>query len=135
MSAKSYINDVLKHIKKVSSRQPIFYQAAEEVLTNLAPLLDREPKYEKHSVLERIVMPEKTTMFRTVYINDAGKACVHFGYRVEFNSSIGPYKGGLRFHPTVNLDVLKFLGFEQIFKNSLTGLNMGGAKGGANFDS
>ncbi|MSN95922.1 NADP-specific glutamate dehydrogenase [Campylobacter sp. FMV-PI01] len=134
MSAKSYINDVLKHIKKVSSRQPIFYQAAEEVLTNLAPLLDREPKYEKHSVLERIVMPEKTTMFRTVYINDAGKACVHFGYRVEFNSSIGPYKGGLRFHPTVNLDVLKFLGFEQIFKNSLTGLNMGGAKGGANFD-
>lgn len=133
-SSTSYINSVLKHVRKVSPRQPIFYQAANEVLNNLKPLLDAEPKYEKHAILERIVMPEKTTIFRTVYINDAGKACVHFGYRVQFNSAIGPYKGGLRFHPTANLDVLKFLGFEQIFKNSLTGLNIGGAKGGANFD-
>ena len=134
MSSKKYIDETLKHIKKVSPRQPIFHQAAKEVLENLKPLLDRESKYQKHSILERIVMPEKTTMFRTVYINDAGKACVHFGYRVEFNSAIGPYKGGIRFHPTVNLDVLKFLGFEQIFKNSLTGLHIGGAKGGSSFD-
>lgn len=134
MSSQSYINEILEHIKRVSPRQPIFYQAANEVLSNLAPLLDRDARYQKHAVLERIVMPEKTTIFRTVYINDEGKACVHFGYRVEYNSSLGPYKGGLRFHPTVNLDVLKFLGFEQIFKNSLTGLNLGGGKGGANFD-
>ncbi|QKF65378.1 NADP-specific glutamate dehydrogenase [Campylobacter corcagiensis] len=134
MSSQSYINEVLEHIKRVSPRQPIFFQAAREVLTNLTPLLDKEPKYQKHSVLERIVMPEKTTIFRTVYIDDNSKAQVHFGYRVQFNSSLGPYKGGLRFHPTVNLDVLKFLGFEQIFKNSLTGLNLGGGKGGANFD-
>ncbi|NLK66574.1 MAG: NADP-specific glutamate dehydrogenase [Campylobacteraceae bacterium] len=134
MSSKKYIDDTLKHIKKVSPRQPIFYQAAKEVLLNLKPLLDREEKYQQHSILERIVMPEKTTMFRTVYIDDKGKARVHFGYRVQFNSAIGPYKGGIRFHPTVNLDVLKFLGFEQIFKNSLTGLHIGGAKGGASFD-
>lgn len=134
MGSTEYINRVLKNIKKISPRQPIFYQAVTEVLNNLKPLFDRESKYQKHAILERIIMPEKTTIFRTVYINDAGKACVHFGYRVEFNSAIGPYKGGLRFHPTVNLDVLKFLGFEQIFKNSLTGLNIGGAKGGANFD-
>lgn len=133
-SAKRYVNSVLNRIKVISPRQPIFHQAATEVLQSLVPLFERETKYEKHSVLDRIVLPEKTTIFRTVYINDKGKACVHFGYRVEFNSSIGPYKGGLRFHPTVNLDVLKFLGFEQIFKNSLTGLNIGGAKGGANFD-
>ncbi|PSM53250.1 glutamate dehydrogenase [Campylobacter blaseri] len=133
-NAKNYVNDVLNTVKIVSPRQPIFHQAATEVLQSLVPLFEREPKYQKHSVLDRIVLPEKTTIFRTVYIDDKGKACVHFGYRVEFNSALGPYKGGLRFHPTVNLDVLKFLGFEQIFKNSLTGLNIGGAKGGANFD-
>ncbi|NLY03958.1 MAG: NADP-specific glutamate dehydrogenase [Campylobacter sp.] len=134
MNSKEYVSKVLKHIKRVSPRQPIFYQAASEVLINLIPLLERDGKYQEHDVLHRIVMPEKTTMFRTVYISDKGKPCVHFGYRVQFNSNLGPYKGGLRFHPTVNLDVLKFLGFEQIFKNSLTGLNIGGGKGGANFD-
>ncbi|CZE45845.1 NADP-specific glutamate dehydrogenase [Campylobacter geochelonis] len=134
MSTKEYVNGVLHNIKRISPRQPIFFQAATEVLTSLVPLFEREGKYEKHSILERIIMPERTTIFRTTYINDAGKACVHFGYRVEFNSAIGPYKGGLRFHPTANLDVLKFLGFEQIFKNSLTGLNIGAGKGGANFD-
>lgn len=134
MSAKTYINKTLDMIKVISSRQPIFLQCATEVLKSIAPLLDKDPKYQQHAVLERLVMPERTIIFRVVYIDDSGRANTHFGYRVQFSSSLGPYKGGIRFHPSVNLDVLKFLGFEQIFKNSLTGLPIGGAKGGANFD-
>lgn len=106
--AKQYINETLEKIQTISPRQPIFFQAATEVLNSLEPLLESNKTYQDHAILERIVMPEKTTIFRVVYINDAGKAQTHFGYRVQFNSSLGPYKGGLRFHPSVNLDVLKF---------------------------
>jgi len=111
-----------------------FLQAAKEVLESLELLLEKEPKYQKHAILERIVEPERVIIFRVPWLDDNGKVQVNIGYRVEFNSAIGPYKGGLRFHPTVNLGVLKFLGFEQIFKNSLTGLPMGGGKGGSDFD-
>lgn len=134
MSAKSYVNETLDLIKRVSSRQPIFLQCATEVLKSITPLLDMNKHYEEHAVLQRMVMPERTIIFRVVYIDDKGHAQTHFGYRVQFSSVLGPYKGGLRFHPSVNLDILKFLAFEQIFKNSLTGLHMGGGKGGANFD-
>lgn len=131
---KSYLDAILEDIKSKNPGQEIFIQAATEVLYSLEPLLRSEPRYVKHQILERVLVPERTLMFRVVYANDQNEPCVHTGYRVEFNSAIGPYKGGLRFHPTVNLGVLKFLGFEQIFKNSLTGLNMGGGKGGANFN-
>lgn len=131
---KNYVSNILEDIKRKNPGQEVFIQAATEVLTSLEPLLKREDKYIKHKIVERILVPERTLMFRVVYTNDKNEPCVHTGYRVEFNSAIGPYKGGIRFHPTVNLGVLKFLGFEQIFKNSLTGLNIGGGKGGANFD-
>ena len=134
MDGRAYINATLERIKQISPGQTVFFQAATEILNSLQPLLDKDGKYYKHRILDRIVMPERTTMFRVTYINDKGEACPHFGYRVQFSSAIGPFKGGLRFHPSVNLDVIKFLGFEQIFKNSLTGLSMGGAKGGSNFD-
>ena len=131
---KNYVANILEDIKRKNPGQEVFIQAATEVLYSLEPLIKREEKYIKHKILERILVPERTLMFRVVYTNDKNEPCVHTGYRVEFNSAIGPYKGGIRFHPTVNLGVLKFLGFEQIFKNSLTGLNIGGGKGGANFD-
>ncbi len=134
MGVHEYINDTLEKIRRTSPGQTTFLQAATEILHSLEPLLSREDKYLKHHIIDRIVMPERTTMFRVTYMNDKNEPCSHFGYRVEFNSALGPYKGGLRFHPTVCLDIIKFLGFEQIFKNSLTGLNMGGGKGGANFD-
>ena len=131
---KNYVANILEDIKRKNPGQEVFIQAATEVLYSLEPLIKREEKYIKHKILERILVPERTLMFRVVYTNDKNEPCVHTGYRVEFKSAIGPYKGGIRFHPTVNLGVLKFLGFEQIFKNSLTGLNIGGGKGGANFD-
>ncbi|MDL2346329.1 NADP-specific glutamate dehydrogenase [Campylobacter hyointestinalis] len=134
MGVHDYINQTLEHIKRTSPGQTTFLQAATEILRSLEPLLSKEDKYLKHRIIDRIVMPERTTMFRVTYMNDKNEPCSHFGYRVEFNSALGPYKGGLRFHPSVCLDIIKFLGFEQIFKNSLTGLNMGGGKGGANFD-
>lgn len=134
-TTRSYINNVLEDIKRKNPGQEIFLQAATEILYSLAPLIEREEKYLRHKIIERVLVPERTLMFRVVYTNDKNIPCVHTGYRVEFNSALGPYKGGLRFHPSVNLGVLKFLGFEQIFKNSLTGLSMGGGKGGANFDS
>lgn len=134
MQVHDYISQVLENIKNTSLGQVTFLQAATEILRNLEPVLEREPKYLKHKIVDRVVMPEKTTMFRVTYLNDKNEPCSHYGYRVQFNSALGPYKGGLRFHPTVCLDVMKFLAFEQIFKNSLTGLRMGGAKGGANFD-
>ncbi|ALV25259.1 glutamate dehydrogenase [Campylobacter iguaniorum] len=134
MGVHEYIDQTLEHIKRTSPGQTTFLQAATEILRNLEPLLSREDKYLKHRIIDRIVMPERTTMFRVTYMNDKNEPCSHFGYRVEFNSALGPYKGGLRFHPSVCLDIIKFLGFEQIFKNSLTGLSIGGGKGGANFD-
>jgi len=114
--------------------QPEFHQAVEEVVKSLSPFLDKNPKYEKAKILERIVEPERTIMFRVPWMDDSGEIQINKGYRVEFNSAIGPYKGGIRLHPTVYLGLLKFLGFEQVFKNSLTTLPMGGGKGGSNFD-
>jgi len=114
--------------------EPEFHQAVREVVESLIPVIDRHPKYADARILERIVEPERILIFRVPWVDDKGVVQVNLGYRVEFNSAIGPYKGGLRFHPTVNLGILKFLGFEQVFKNSLTTLPMGGGKGGANFD-
>ncbi len=114
--------------------EPEFHQAVREVVDSLMPVIDRHPKYAEARILERIVEPERIIIFRIPWVDDNGVVHVNIGYRVEFNSAIGPYKGGLRFHPTVNLGILKFLGFEQVFKNSLTTLPMGGGKGGANFD-
>jgi len=114
--------------------EPVFHQAVREVVESLVPVIDRHPKYADAKILERIVEPERILIFRVPWVDDKGVVQVNLGYRVEFNSAIGPYKGGLRFHPTVNLGILKFLGFEQVFKNSLTTLPMGGGKGGANFD-
>jgi glutamate dehydrogenase (NADP+) len=130
----SYITDTINYLKQSSPAQAEFYQAAEEVLSSLKPLLDRNPKYQKHNIIQRIVEPERQILFRVAWVDDRGNVQVNKGYRVEFNSALGPYKGGLRFHPNVNAGIIKFLGFEQIFKNSLTGLAIGGAKGGSNFD-
>ena len=130
----SYSQQVFDNLSQRYSYQPEFLQAVQEVLTTLQPALDKNPAYEKNKILERIVEPERTFSFRVEWIDDKGQIQVNRGYRVQFNSAIGPYKGGLRFHPTVNEGVLKFLGFEQIFKNSLTGTPIGGAKGGSDFD-
>ena len=134
MSVRSYIDKVLQSTIQSTPGQTEFYQAVEEVLTSLEPLLHAEPKYDNYNILERIVIPERQILFRVVWMDDQGKIQTNIGYRVQFNSAIGPYKGGLRFHPSVNLGIIKFLGFEQIFKNSLTGLAIGGGKGGSNFD-
>ena len=130
----TYIEDVLKDLKSRNADQPEFLQAAEEVLTTLGPVIDAHPEYQENAVLERLVEPERTIMFRVPWIDDTGVVRINRGYRVQFNSAIGPYKGGLRFDPTVNLSILKFLGFEQIFKNSLTTLPLGGGKGGSDFN-
>ncbi len=130
----SYSEKVLADLTARYADQPEFVQAAGEVLESIQPVLDAHPEYEAASLLERLVEPERVVMFRVPWTDDSGKVQVNRGYRVEFNSAIGPYKGGLRFHPSVNLSILKFLGFEQIFKNSLTGLPIGGGKGGADFD-
>jgi glutamate dehydrogenase (NADP+) len=125
---------VIDLVTKRDPGQPEFHQAVTEVLESLQPCLDRYPKYEQNKILERIVEPERQLMFRVPWIDDKGQVQVNRGYRIEFNSAIGPYKGGLRLHPSVNLSILKFLGFEQVFKNSLTTLPMGGGKGGSDFD-
>jgi glutamate dehydrogenase (NADP+) len=130
----SYAQRVIEQVKQRDPGQPEFHQAVTEVLESLEPALTRYPKYEQHKILERIVEPERQIMFRVPWIDDKGQVQVNRGYRVEFNSAIGPYKGGLRLHPSVNLSILKFLGFEQVFKNSLTTLPMGGGKGGSDFD-
>jgi glutamate dehydrogenase (NADP+) len=130
----SYAQRVIDLVKKRDPGQPEFHQAVTEVLESLQPALDRNPKYEQNKILERIVEPERQLMFRVPWIDDKGQVQVNRGYRIEFNSAIGPYKGGLRLHPSVNMSILKFLGFEQVFKNSLTTLPMGGAKGGSDFD-
>jgi len=129
-----YINRVLKDIIAKNPAEPEFHQAVKEVLESLAPVLDKHPKYEKAKILERLTEPERVIMFRVPWLTDKGEVQVNRGFRIEFNSAIGPYKGGLRFHPTVNLGILKFLAFEQVFKNSLTTLPMGGGKGGCDFD-
>ena len=129
-----YIHDALVGLSKSSPAQSEFYQAAEEVLECLRPLLESVPRYHEHSIIERIVEPERQIMFRVTWVDDAGRVQVNKGYRIQFNSALGPYKGGLRFHPSVNASIIKFLGFEQIFKNALTGLPIGGGKGGSNFD-
>ena len=130
----NYSEKVIAELKDRYADQPEFIQAAEEVLSTLQPALDAHPEFEEAGLLERLVEPERIIMFRVPWVDDEGKVQVNRGYRVQYNSAIGPYKGGLRLHPSVNLSILKFLGFEQIFKNSLTTLPMGGGKGGCDFD-
>ena len=130
----SYAQEVLAKLKEKNPNEPEFIQAATEVLTTLEPVFEKHPEFEKAGLLERIVEPERQIMFRVPWVDDNGKVQVNRGYRVQFNSAIGPYKGGLRLHPSVNLGIIKFLGFEQIFKNSLTTLPIGGGKGGSDFD-
>ncbi len=134
MLGKGFVDDFMNQVTTKNPGQPEFHQAVEEVVTSLVPVLERHPKYNENRILERVVEPERGIMFRIPWMDDRGEIHFNKGYRVEFNSAIGPYKGGLRFHPTVNLGILKFLGFEQIFKNSLTTLPMGGGKGGSDFD-
>ncbi len=124
----------LAHIKQRDPDQPEFHQAVEEVLRTLWPFLEANPRYMQAGIIERMVEPERVILFRVPWVDDAGKVHVNRGYRIQMNSAIGPYKGGLRFHPSVNLGVLKFLAFEQVFKNSLTSLPLGGGKGGSDFD-
>ncbi|HPN95948.1 MAG TPA: NADP-specific glutamate dehydrogenase, partial [bacterium] len=131
---KDYALKVFEQVKMKNPGEVEFHQAVEEVLESLEPILKKNPVYQDMAILERIVEPERVLMFRVPWLDDSGKVQVNRGFRVQFNSSIGPYKGGLRFHPSVNLSILKFLGFEQIFKNSLTTLPMGGGKGGSDFD-
>ena len=131
----SYIDEVKSWVVATNPGQPEFHQAVEEVLESLRPIIDKnEEVYRREALLERLLVPERVIMFRVPWVDDAGQAHVNTGYRVQYNGSIGPYKGGIRFHPSVNLSIMKFLGFEQIFKNALTGLPMGGAKGGCDFD-
>ncbi|MDO6841218.1 NADP-specific glutamate dehydrogenase [Paraglaciecola chathamensis] len=130
----TYIEQTIADLKRSSPAQTEFYQAVEEVLNSLEPLLEKNQRYQQQAIIQRIVEPERQIMFRVPWVDDQGNIQVNKGYRVEFNSALGPYKGGLRFHPSVNAGIMKFLGFEQIFKNALTELPIGGAKGGANFD-
>lgn len=130
----NYVQTVLENLKKQNPNEPEFHQAATEILSTIAPVIEKHPEYEAAGLLERFVEPERVIMFRVPWVDDSGKVRVNKGYRVQFNSAIGPYKGGLRFHPSVNLSIIKFLGLEQILKNSLTGLPIGGGKGGADFD-
>lgn len=130
----SYVERVFEQVKKRNANEPEFIQAVTEVLESLKPVFDKKPEYEKAGILERLVEPERQIIFRVPWVDDQGQVQVNRGMRVQFNSAIGPYKGGLRLHPSVNLGIIKFLGFEQIFKNSLTGLPIGGGKGGSDFD-
>ena len=131
----SYVDEVLARVKTKNASQPEFLQAVEEVLDSLRPAVEaNEEKFKKEALLERITEPERQIIFRVPWVDDNGQVQVNTGYRVQFNSAIGPYKGGLRLHPSVNIGIIKFLGFEQIFKNSLTGLPIGGGKGGSDFD-
>ncbi len=130
----TYLAEVYAGLAARNAEQKEFLQAADEVLASLEPVVSTRPEFEREGLIERLVEPERVVVFRVPWIDDAGKVRVNRGYRVQFNSAIGPYKGGLRFHPSVNLSIIKFLGFEQVFKNSLTGLPMGGGKGGSDFD-
>ena len=126
--------DLMEKIVAKNPGEKEFHQAVNEVFETLEPVLKQHPEYLKAKILERMVEPDRQIMFRVTWMDDQGEVQVNRGYRVQFNSAIGPYKGGIRLHPSVNLGILKFLGFEQVFKNALTGLPMGGAKGGADFD-
>lgn len=127
----SYVDEVLAKVKEKNASEPEFLQAVTEVLESLRPVIDaNEELYKKNAILERITEPDRQIMFRVPWVDDKGNVQVNNGFRVQFNSAIGPYKGGLRFHPSVNLGIIKFLGFEQIFKNSLTGLPIGGGRWG-----
>lgn len=131
----SYVDEVIERVKKENASEPEFLQAVEEVLESIRPVVDaNEDAYRRDALLERIVNPERQFKFRVPWVDDKGNVQVNTGYRIQFNSAIGPYKGGLRLHPSVNTGIIKFLGFEQIFKNSLTGLPIGGGKGGSDFD-
>ncbi len=130
----AYTSRVLEGLKQRNANESEFLQAATEILESISPVFDKHPEYEQAGLLERFVEPERVVLFRIPWVDDQGKVQVNRGYRVQFNSAIGPYKGGLRFHPSVNLSILKFLGFEQVLKNSLTGLPIGGGKGGSDFD-
>src|ERR1051326_1886120 len=134
MFMQSYASNVMAIVKAKNPNEPEFHQAVEEVLGSLKLVLDRHPEYRAAKILERMIEPERVIMFRVPWMDDQGEIQVNRGYRIEMNSAIGPYKGGLRLHPSVNLGILKFLAFEQVLKNSLTTLPMGGAKGGADFD-
>ncbi len=131
----SYVDEIITRVEKENPAQPEFHQAVRDVLESLRPVVDaNEALYRREALLERITTPERAVMFRVPWVDDQGQAHVNNGFRVQFNSAIGPYKGGIRLHPSVNLSIIKFLGFEQTFKNSLTGLPMGGGKGGSDFD-
>ncbi|MGF7048886.1 glutamate dehydrogenase (NADP+) [Paenibacillus sp. DS2015] len=132
--AKQYVNGIFETVQKRNPSENEFHQAVKEILDSLVPVLAKEPKYINNGILERLVEPERLIMFRVPWVDDQGKVRVNRGYRVQFNSAIGPFKGGLRFHPSVNSSIIKFLGFEQTFKNSLTGQPIGGGKGGSDFD-
>src|SRR5574344_2904253 len=125
----AYVQKVWENVKKKNAEQPEFLQAVQEVLGTIEPVVEKMPELEKNAILERMVEPERIIMFRVPWTDDQGKPHINRGYRVQFNSAIGPYKGGLRFQKDVNLSIIKFLGFEQVFKNSLTSLPMGGGKG------
>jgi glutamate dehydrogenase (NADP+) len=131
---ENYVSNLMAEVKAKNPAEPEFHQAVQEVVESLTLVLDRHPEYRQHKIVERIIEPERVIMFRVPWRDDAGNFHVNRGYRIQMNSAIGPYKGGLRFHPTVNLGILKFLAFEQVFKNALTTLPMGGGKGGADFD-
>ena len=131
----SYVDEVIAQVVEKNPAQPEFHQAVKEVLESLRVVVEaNEEAYRKDALLERLVNPERQIMFRVPWVDDKGQVHVNTGFRVQFNSAIGPYKGGLRLHPSVNLGIIKFLGFEQVFKNSLTGLPIGGGKGGSDFD-
>lgn len=134
MNTQSYVNEIFETVKKRNPGESEFHQAVKEVLDSLVPVLEKHPEYVAEGIVDRIVEPERMIMFRVPWVDDNGKVQVNRGFRVQFNSAIGPYKGGLRLHPSVNGSIIKFLGFEQIFKNSLTGLPIGGGKGGSDFD-
>ena len=134
MYKSNYLNNLLNDVKAKYSNEPEFLAAVEEFLDSMDFLVEKDPKIEQYSILERLVVPERIIQFRVPWVDDSGKIQVNTGYRVQFNSAIGPYKGGMRFDKSVNLSILKFLGFEQTFKNSLTGLPMGGGKGGSDFN-
>jgi glutamate dehydrogenase (NADP+) len=134
LSASAYIEKVIENVKKRNAHEPEFIQTVEEVLHSLTPVLEKHPEYIDNNILERVTEPERQIMFKVPWTDDQGNLQVNRGFRVQFNGAIGPYKGGIRFHPSVYLGIIKFLGFEQIFKNSLTGLPIGGGKGGSDFD-
>ena len=130
----NYVADLMAEVKEKNPGQPEFHQAVHEVAESVAHVVEQRLEYRKAKILERIIEPERLLTFRVAWLDDNGEVQINRGYRIEMNSAIGPYKGGLRFHPSVNLSILKFLAFEQVFKNSLTTLPMGGGKGGSDFD-